>query len=75
MIVGRMKLDERRWAVGVYAPFDMPWDIPELMGSTVLLDGRLFEIRGVVPNVPLSAIKEGQLIELLVVVVYGSYRR
>jgi hypothetical protein len=52
-----------------YAPFDMPWDIPELMGSKVLLDGRLFEIRGVVPNVPLSPIKKGQLIELLVVVV------
>jgi hypothetical protein len=68
-VVGRMKLDERRWAVGVYAPFDMHWDIPELMGSKVLLDGRLFEIRGFVPNVPLSAIKEGQLIELLVVVV------
>ena len=47
----------------------MPWDIPELMGSKVLLDGRLFEIRGVVPNVPLSVIEEGQLIELLVIVV------
>ena len=62
-----MKLDERRWAVGVHAPFDMPSDIPDLMGSKVLLDGTLCEIRGIVPNVPLSTIKTGQLIELLVV--------
>jgi hypothetical protein len=46
-----MKLDERRWAFGVRAPFDMPSDIPDLMGSKVLLDGTLCEIRGIVPNV------------------------
>jgi hypothetical protein len=66
-VVGRMKLDERRWAVAVHAPFEMPVDIPDLMGSKVTLDGKLFEIRGIVPNVALSTIAEGQLIELLVV--------
>jgi hypothetical protein len=40
---------------------------PDLMGTRVYLDGKLFEIRGIVPNVPLSTIKQGQLIELLVV--------
>ena len=62
-----MKLDERRWAVGVHAPFDMPVEAPDLMGTKVYLDGKLFEIRGIVPNVPLSTIKAGQLLELLVV--------
>jgi hypothetical protein len=62
-----MKLDERRWAVGVHAPFDMPAHIPDLMGCKVLLNGTLCEIRGIVPNVPLSTIKAGQLIELPVV--------
>ena len=66
-IVGRMKLDERRWAVGVHAPFDMAVSAPDLMGTRVYLDGKLFEIRGIVPNVPLSTIKAGQLLELLVV--------
>jgi len=66
-VVGRMKLDERRWAVGVHAPFDMPVGAPDLMGTQVYLDGKLFEIRGIVPNVPLSTIKAGQLLELLVV--------
>ena len=66
-VVGRMKLDERRWAVGVHAPFDMPVGAPDLMGTKVYLDGKLFEIRGIVPNVPLSTIKAGQLLELLVV--------
>jgi hypothetical protein len=66
-VVGRMKLDERRWAIGVHAPFDMPVGAPGLMGTKVYLDGNLFEIRGIVPNVPLSTIKAGQLLELLVV--------
>ena len=64
-----MKLDERRWAVGVHAPFDMPVEAPGLMNTKLMLDGRLFEIRGIVPNVPLSTINQGQLIELLVVAV------
>jgi len=62
-----MQLDERRWAYGVRAPFDMAADIPELMGTKVLLDQKLFEIRGIVPSAPPSAIKQGDLIELLVV--------
>ena len=62
-----MKLDERRLAVGVYAPFDMPGEAPGLMNNKLMLDGRVFEIRGIVPNVALSSIKQGQLIELLVV--------
>jgi hypothetical protein len=69
VVVGRMKLDERRWAVAVHAPFAMPVEAPDLMGSKVLLDGNSFEIRGIVPNVPLSTIQQGQLIELLVVAV------
>ena len=66
-VVGRMKLDERRWAVGVHAPFDMAVGAPDLMGTRVYLDGKLFEVRGIVPNVPLSTIKTEQLLELLVV--------
>jgi hypothetical protein len=68
-VVGRMKLDERRLAVGVYAPVDMPGDAPGLMNSKLMLDGRVFEIRGIVPNVAHSSIKQGQLIELLVVAI------
>ena len=68
-VVGRMPLDERRWAGAVRAPFDMAADIPELMGTNVMVDGKLFEIRGIVPGAPPSAIKEGDLIELLVVEV------
>jgi hypothetical protein len=37
-----MKLDERRWAVGVHAPFDMPVGAPDLMGTKVQIDGELF---------------------------------
>jgi hypothetical protein len=66
-VLGKMKLDDRRWAYGVHAPFDMAADIPDLMGAKVLLDGKLFKIRGIVPSAPPSNIKEGQLIELLVV--------
>ena len=68
-VVGRTKLDERRWAYGVRAPFDMASRIPELMGTKVLLDGKLFEIGGIVPSAPPSPIKERDLIELLVVAV------
>ena len=64
-----MKLDDRRWAVGVHAPFDMPPEASGLMHTKLMLDGELFEIRGIVPNVPLSTIKQGQLIELLAVAI------
>ena len=73
-VVGRMKLDERRWSYGVRAPFDMAADIPELSGTKVRLDGRLFEIRGIVPSAPPLAIREGDLIELLVVALQDSSR-
>ena len=65
-VLGRMKLDERRFAYGVEAPFDMPADIPDLIGARVLLDGKQFEVRGIVPSAPTKPIKQGDLIELLV---------
>lgn len=64
--VGRSRLDDRWWAYVVEAPFDMPADIPDLIGRPVSLDGRAFEIRGIVPNVPVSPIRKGDLMELLV---------
>lgn len=68
-VVGRIRLDERRWAYGVRAPFDMPAHIPDLMGTKVSLDGKPFEIRGIVPKAPFTPIKKGELMELLVVVL------
>jgi hypothetical protein len=68
-VVGRMRLDERRWAYGGRAPFDMPAHIPDLMGTKVSLDGKPFEIRGIVPKAPFTPIKKGELMELLVVVL------
>ena len=73
-VVGRMKLDQRRWSYGVRAPFDMAADIPELSGTKVLLDGRLFEIRGIVPSAPPSVIRDGDLIELLVVALQDGMK-
>ena len=64
--VGRSKLDERWWAYVVEAPFDMPADIPDLIGRKVSLDGQHFEIRGIVPAVPVSPISKGDFMELLV---------
>jgi hypothetical protein len=68
-VVGRMKLDGRRWAIGVHAPFDMPVEAPGMMNTKLMLDGSLFEVRGIVPPVPVSTITQGQLVELLVVAV------
>ena len=65
-VLGRNKLDERRWAYGVEAPFDLRGDIPELIGTRVQLDGRVFEIRGIVSAASTAPIKTGQVIELLV---------
>ena len=65
-MLGRTKLDARRWAYALEAPFDMSWDIPELIGARVLLDGAFFEIRGIVPNIPFARIREGEMVELLV---------
>lgn len=65
-VLGKDRLDKRRWAYVVEAPFDMPWDIPELIGMKVHLDGSAFEIRGVLPKIPYAPIIKGQVIELLV---------
>ena len=65
-VIGRLKLDERRWTYAVEAPFDMAWDIPDLKGTTVILDKTVFEICGIVPNIPYAQVKAGDLIELLV---------
>ena len=66
-VLGRTKLDERRWAYGITAPFDMAPHIPDLMETKVSLDGKLFKIRGIVPGAPFVPIKAGELVEILVV--------
>jgi hypothetical protein len=63
---GRGKLDDRRWAYAVEAPFDMSPDAMELIGVKACLDGREVEIRGFVPSMPPRDIRKGDLIELLV---------
>lgn len=65
-ILARDRLDERRWAYVIDAPFDMEADIPELVGITVRLDGRTFEIRGTIPNLPRRPVVKGERIALLV---------
>jgi hypothetical protein len=65
-VLGKDRIDERRWAYAVPAPFDMPPDISGMLGMKVSLDGAEFEIRGFVPPMPLVAIKQGEAIELLV---------
>ena len=64
-VVGKDRLDEHRWAYIVEAPFDMPAEAA-LIGIRASLDGQEFEIRGFVPRMPATPIKEGELIELLV---------
>jgi hypothetical protein len=65
-VLARGRIDERRWAYAVEAPFDMSPDMPGLIGMTVDLDGVEFEIRGFVPAMPPVPIKQGEMIELLV---------
>jgi hypothetical protein len=65
-VLGRNKLDERRWAYGVEAPFHMPSDMAELIGLKAHLDGNEYQIRGTVPRMPPNPIKKGDAIELLV---------
>ena len=65
-VIGRLKLDERRWTYAVEAPFDTACDIPELIGTRVILDKTVFEICGIVPNIPYAPVKAAELIELLV---------
>ena len=65
-VLGRNRLNDVWWAFLVQAPFDMPSDLPELMGSRVMLDGAPFRIGGSVANVPGRAIGKGDPIQLLV---------
>jgi hypothetical protein len=65
-VLARERLDERRWAYLIHAPFDTGPDIPELIGITVHLDGLPFQIRGIVPRVPQSPVRKGEVIGLLV---------
>ena len=62
----RDALGHGRWANIVQAPFDMPAAAPDLVGSPISLDGRLFDVRGLVPKLPAAWIAAGELIELLV---------
>ena len=66
-ILGRERLNERCWSYAVEAPFDMPADIPDLVGIRASFGGELVEIRGIVPKMPPAPIAEGELIELLVI--------
>jgi hypothetical protein len=65
-VLGKDRIDQRRWAYAVQAPFDMPADMPGLIGAKVQLDGAIFEVGGFVPRMPSSPILQGEAIELLV---------
>ena len=65
-VLGRDRLDERRWAYVVEAPFDMLRDPTDLIGMKACLNGDAVEIRGFVPRMPPRSIKKGDAIELLV---------
>jgi hypothetical protein len=67
-VIGKDQLDEQRWAYLVEAPFDMAAELP-LIGIKASLDGQEFEVRGFVPRMPATPIRQGELIELLVVPV------
>ena len=67
-LLGRQKLDARRWAFAVGAPFDMhPADIGRLIGMAVSFEGVTWIIRGLVSNIPQQQIRTGDPIEILVV--------
>ena len=66
-VIARERLDERRWAYAVEAPFDMPANMPDLVGLKVHLDGGEFHIGGFVPKMSPGPIRLGEMIELLVV--------
>jgi len=65
-ILGRERLDERRWIIVVEAPFDMPADIPDLIGKRTKVADADFDIHGSVPKMPTSPIMRGEPIALLV---------
>jgi hypothetical protein len=65
-VLGRMRLDERRFMYHVRAPFDMAADIPNLIDTMVVLDDAPFVIRGISSKVPAAAITKQEVIALLV---------
>ena len=65
-VLGRSRLNPRWWAYLVEAPCDMPAGMGHLLGTHVTLDGEAFGIGGTVPNVPATAIRQGDPIQLLV---------
>jgi hypothetical protein len=65
-VFGRSPLSGNWWAYLVEAPFDMPADIPGLIGSRVALDGRPFAIGGTIPNAPARSVRQGDAIQILV---------
>ena len=67
-VLGRQKLDARRCAFAVEAPFDMhPADTASLIGMAVAVDGGTWIIRGLNPSIPPQQIRTGDPIEILVV--------
>jgi hypothetical protein len=65
-VYGRNQLRGDWWAYLVEAPFDMPADIPGLIGSRVALDGKPFAIGGTIPNAPARSVRKGDAIQILV---------
>lgn len=68
-VLGRERLDARRWMYVVAAPFDMPANFATLLtGTYVVLDDMRFEIRGVEANMPPRPVAAGELVGLLVAI-------
>ena len=65
-VLGRMGLDERRFMYAVKAPSDMAANIPNLIGTMIVLDGVPFQIRGITPDMPARAITKDDVIAFLV---------
>jgi hypothetical protein len=70
-ILGKDRLDERRWVLAVEAPFDMPSDIPDLIGIRVQLVDHKYDVRGTIPRMPPFPVKKGEALALLVVDATG----
>ena len=68
-ILSRGKLDHRRWVYAVEAPFDMPASMGDVIGLRASIDGRQYEIRGVIPKLPPCGVSAGEAIEVLAVSV------
>lgn len=65
-ILGRARLDDRRWAYLIEAPFDMDERATDLIGALIWHDDRECEVRGIIPSMPAAQIRRGQLMEVLV---------